>query len=190
MDTEKNSVSILESVNEKHPYLKESKLPISKTEDEILIEIQELEDSVLTKRHLTRLMNDNLEEIDNEICRWENKKKLLDSFSQQLRDYEKKLQDKIIKIRQSRKEVAMESIIKQKMSEELRNNLPDLMQNYGRLMQEPSEITKVKFSSELAENQAEVIANIRKKVSEAEKEEKPKDKKEEKKVEEKAEKNK
>jgi len=171
MDNEENSINILEAVNKKHPYLQESKLPIMKSEEDILIEIQQLEDSVSTKKYLIRLMNDTLKGVDIEIARWEKKKDLLDNYSEELKDYEKKLQDKIIKIRQSRKEVAMDALLKQKMSEELRANLPELIQNYGKLMQEPSEITKVKFSSEIAENQSDVIASIREKVKQSEKKE-------------------
>ena len=170
MDSDESKVNILDAVEEKHEYLDESKLLVVKSEEEILIEIQELEDRISQKKYLVRLMNDNLKEVDNEINRWQSKKRLLDTASNQLRDYEKNLQDKIIRIRQERKKVAMDAIIKQKMSEELRDNLPTLIQNYGKLMQEPSEITKTKFSADVAENTAEVIAKIRKRFKESEEE--------------------
>jgi len=183
MDTKEN---ILGAIEKKHPYLDEAKLPITKSKDEILTEIQELEDSIIKKKHIIRTINDNLKEIDSEIQRWNNKREILDNFSKELREYEIKLQDEILKIRQARKEAAMDAIIKQKMSDELRNNLANLMNNYGRLMQEPLEIVKAKSAAIMAEDKADVIASIRKKLKEAEQkkekptEEKPEAKKEEK----------
>lgn len=178
MDSNQDTIDILEEVHKKHPYLDEAKIPIVVGKGEVLGDTRVLEDTIIKKRYLIRTMNDNLKEIDDELARWENKKGMLSEFSKELREYEFKLQGEIIKIRQKRKEVAMDSIIKQKMSDELRKNFPGLIEQYGKLMQEPSEITKSKFASEVAVEKAEVIDQIRKKLKTEEKEKEPKPKEE------------
>jgi len=173
-------MSIVEEVERKHPYLDESKLPITQGKEEILAEIKKLEDAILKKKFMVRTMHDKLKEIDLEINRWDNKRKLMDSFNQEFSDYEKSQQDEILKIREARKESAMDALIKQKMSDELRKNLGGLMQNYGRLMEEPLEVVKAKSAAVIGEDTADIIANIREKLKETEKkEEKPKEEKKE-----------
>jgi len=168
-------MSIIEEVEKKHPYLEESKLPITQSKEDILAEIQKLEDDILKKRFMIRTIHDKLKEIDLEIDRWNNKREIIDKFSEEFSSYERTQQDEILKIREARKEAAMDAIIKQKMSDELRNNLGSLMQNYGRLMEEPLEIVKAKSAAVIGEDTADIIASIRKKLKESEKkEEKPK----------------
>ena len=175
MDRSKK-IDILDEVDKKHPYLDEERLPIVKSKEEITTEINELEDRILKKKHVIRFMNDNLKEIHLEIERWQEKHNIISNFSKEFKEYEKQLTDKILQIRQARKEAAMDAIIKQHLGDELRKQLPMLIENYGKLMQEPLEAIKAKSTALIADDTTNILREIRRKLKQTEKKEKTEEK--------------